>query len=392
MKMLIIADDITGAADTAAPFAVMGSSVDLVIPAIAPLGNYKGNPDVLAVSTETRDADALSVYEYEDIVQALIETADNVLSPAYTVYKKIDSTLRGHIECELTTLSHLYPDRLLVVCPAFPEMGRCVVDGQLINSRLPNAEHVPVGQRLGRLGETAVYLTSEQIRSGAASATIARYHSDGSRIVICDTETPEDLRQIAVAVDDNMHRVLPVASGGLARAIANVSELVPNCTQVPVGHLLALIGSRNAVSRQQAFNAMLDDEVSAYSNIQNALDALTGAQRARCAIIVGDMKEQEAGATLAKMLAGSEEILCHANIVLFATGGDTAMHMLSRIPQAMYLKVLGEYAPGIPICEIQSEHPSQTSSNRLLLKSGGFGDLELLRRICKHISGEVLSH
>src|SRR5438105_863485 len=102
LDVLIIADDLTGAADCGIAFTVAGirTFVATKFPATAPAR-------VLALDTDTR---ALSASDAE----AAVRKAAGI--EARAVYKKIDSTLRGNIGAEVAAARG---GALVVAAPAF---------------------------------------------------------------------------------------------------------------------------------------------------------------------------------------------------------------------------------------------------------------------------------
>ena len=125
--MLVVADDLTGAADAAGAFATAGHRV------LVHLDYAEPEPGQITVI----DTDSRSMAEAD----AFLATAAAVeLAGDRRVFIKIDSTLRGHVRAVVDgALSALAtrPSRV-VVCPAFPARGRIVdagavyVDGELI--------------------------------------------------------------------------------------------------------------------------------------------------------------------------------------------------------------------------------------------------------------------
>jgi len=121
-ELVIIADDLTGAGDSAAWLATI-ASVSVVLDGS---GQW---PDatVVAVDTDSR---------YLEPGLAAYRTADAVLrghALGATIFKKIDSTLRGNVAVEVRAASEALAsvgDRpLVVVAPAFPGVGRTTLDG-----------------------------------------------------------------------------------------------------------------------------------------------------------------------------------------------------------------------------------------------------------------------
>jgi uncharacterized protein YgbK (DUF1537 family) len=116
---LIIADDLTGACDAAAPFAARGARC-IVSLWSRPLACS----DVTAVSTESRDLEESEIQRRMEIVAA-------AAGEASVVFKKIDSTLRGSIRTEILAAMGAFNLPTVIVTPSFPDMGRRDRDGYL---------------------------------------------------------------------------------------------------------------------------------------------------------------------------------------------------------------------------------------------------------------------
>ncbi|MGH3425384.1 MAG: four-carbon acid sugar kinase family protein, partial [Nocardioidaceae bacterium] len=109
--VVVIADDLTGAGDTAVQFTAAGWSTELQ------LHPADSSAEVVALTTDSR---ALSA---ERAAQRVAATARAVLERGGgpRIYKKIDSTLRGPVRAEVeAVLGVLGDDIVAVVCPAFP--------------------------------------------------------------------------------------------------------------------------------------------------------------------------------------------------------------------------------------------------------------------------------
>src|SRR5919109_4788649 len=90
-SILIIADDLTGAADSAVPFRQVGlPTVVLARPAGHQLCWQRGQ--VVSLSLNTREASPAAVRRVWQRHAATIRA----LAPGTLIYQKIDSTLRGH--------------------------------------------------------------------------------------------------------------------------------------------------------------------------------------------------------------------------------------------------------------------------------------------------------
>ena len=110
----IIADDLTGANDTALQFHLKGANTQILLSdEIEPL-NIKGT-QTWAISTESRNVDP--EIAYEKVVRAA-KMLQEKINPDF-VYKKIDSTVRGNIAVEVLGLMDAMGYDAAIVVPAF---------------------------------------------------------------------------------------------------------------------------------------------------------------------------------------------------------------------------------------------------------------------------------
>ena len=193
----IVADDLTGAADTGAGFRCAGFSTivtwagprldaalsqsrvlnrevtkqtehSTVAEAQQGLGDSLLCTDVLAIASQTRALDAGQAR----LRTAHIVTALRVAGVA-TLYKKVDSTLRGHVGDEIdAALTAWHPRSLAIVALAFPGTGRTTVDGR---QRVHGValERPPMQEILREAGVTAGYAGLPGVRAGALGGVFA---------------------------------------------------------------------------------------------------------------------------------------------------------------------------------------------------------------------------
>src|ERR1700748_1379644 len=93
LECLLIADDLTGAWDAAAPFAARGCATRVAVSSAA---HDLEACDVPAVSTNSRDIPPSQI----DCVMRATAAYASQFSPR-VLFKKIDSTLRGNVALEL---------------------------------------------------------------------------------------------------------------------------------------------------------------------------------------------------------------------------------------------------------------------------------------------------
>src|SRR5689334_16118636 len=113
----VIADDLSGAAECAAALAQASvSPAPLVVRGPLPVG---GN---WVVDSDSRAQDAPVAAAR---VAAIVRDASSHRAAGDLLFKKIDSTLRGHVAAELRAVLEV-PEAVqaAIVCPALPTQGR----------------------------------------------------------------------------------------------------------------------------------------------------------------------------------------------------------------------------------------------------------------------------
>lgn len=133
MKLLVIADDITGAAEMAGIALGFGCSVRFT----TSIDRLTDDGDVCVVATDTRSMPReQAVAVTERIVERLREAIRTGVLDGVRLFKKTDSVLRGHVTAELRTLMQAGYTRALLL-PANPSKGRCIVGGRYLIDGVP---------------------------------------------------------------------------------------------------------------------------------------------------------------------------------------------------------------------------------------------------------------
>ena len=125
VKLLIIADDITGALDTGVQFVNYGIMPLLLVQQRVEYEKYKDNIiEVLVIDAETRHMKAEDAYRV--VYQLVREAAE---AGVKFIYKKTDSGLRGNVGSELSATLQASGQKFLAFLPAFPKMNRVTSGG-----------------------------------------------------------------------------------------------------------------------------------------------------------------------------------------------------------------------------------------------------------------------
>lgn len=124
VKLLIIADDFTGALDTGVQFAASGAETRVITDTGYDFCGTEKEVQVLVLDVETRHLRPEQAYH----------TVYQIAKKAYQsgipfIYKKTDSALRGNIGSELKAVIDATKLPSLQFLPAFPKMNRVTRDG-----------------------------------------------------------------------------------------------------------------------------------------------------------------------------------------------------------------------------------------------------------------------
>lgn len=250
-RAIVIADDLTGAADAGAPFADAGFTT------VLPLRSTPSGAQVIAISNETRESSG-------DRIEALFERSME-LAPACDArtlwYAKVDSVFRGYPGPEIAFLLRTTGRRAVIIAPALPDQARITVDGDvyvndvLLTETSPGYDRLSAAviELLGLPADLGRTIELETVRKGVAAlrSAIAQVVRP---IVVVDAETNNDLSILAEAVTDSTTHLL-AGSAGFSKQIARVlgarNGQSASRPETSVRSVLTVAGSRHASSARQ---------------------------------------------------------------------------------------------------------------------------------------------
>jgi D-threonate/D-erythronate kinase len=248
-SLLILADDLTGAADCAARCSGAG------MPATIALRPPRHPPPAgaLALTSDTRhlcaEAAARRVYELVASTRSLA---------GVTWYKKIDSTLRGNIGAELDAMLVALGRDCALICPAFPAQRRGLRDGYLVSPMPAAPAHLPtlLGQQTPRPVAT---IALEDVRAGGER--LAKRLADARReaqLLVADAMAEQDLEAILDAAARSLPDALLCGSAGMVGALvarqlhAGPANTTRADAALPGGaRALLVVGSGSTMARRQ---------------------------------------------------------------------------------------------------------------------------------------------
>jgi uncharacterized protein YgbK (DUF1537 family) len=386
-RVLIVADDLTGAMDSAGPFAAIGIETWVVaLPMRCDPASLK-SASVVSVNTDTRHLPAArAAARVRDIVGHLGAGGFDI------VVKKIDSTLRGNVVAETMALLDVSGRHEAVIAPAFPAQGRTVrggivhVDGKPL-AQTAFAKDALSPPPLAPLQE--VFAAAEPGLRVKPVTPADAFDAGAADIWIADGESDADLTRIVETLASRMSSVLMVGSAGLTRALASVcfdGHPAPAGLQHVTGTIVFAVGSRAARSAEQV-EALAGEPGTTVLRAPNGRLGATQIPSARNLVLkatadeAGD--EGDAERVAADMAKHAIEIVRSAHAeALVATGGDTATAILAASGNPA-LQVLGDLMPGIPYARIRLDKMPLW----LVTKAGGFGGRETFRDLARRLRG-----
>ncbi|MGY8705691.1 four-carbon acid sugar kinase family protein [Bradyrhizobium sp. 18BD] len=352
----LLADDLTGALDTAAEFVGLCGPFDVIwadAPAVP-------KAQSLAIDSGTRER---SKAESVEIVGRLAPQ----LQGATIAYKKVDSLLRGAWAAELGACLHGGQWASCVVAPAFDYQGRRTAGGQQFARTVQGEWH--------RVGDNLL----DQLRQDGIEALLAGADtlSQGG-VQVFDAESDICLDRVVEMARRMPGPVLWCGSGGLAGALARSHRAdTPSELKRPV---LGLFGSDQPATAAQlaacgeATIALAGGEGGAGVQRKLADDGVALVQFA----LPDGLSRAEAAQRIAREMAALITTLEPPGTLIVA-GGETLKAACVAL-DAHALQVTGRIVPGLPRSILQG---GRWAGVDVISKSGAFGPSELWRDLLR---------
>lgn len=407
-KLLILADDFTGAMDTVIQFAKLGIQTKVGTDAAALIASAQ-NAEVLMVNTETRHMTPEEAYK-----KVYREARAGREAGIPFLYKKTDSALRGNVGAELSAALAAWGSRFLPFVPAYPMMGRTTISGvHFING-------VPVAQsEFARDLYTPVECSNVAALLKKQSTTLV-IHAGEERpeppfLEVYDAETDGDLLAIAKSLRDQGETTIMAGCAGMAAMLPAVLGLTAGTPETVhgTGKLLVLCGSVHPVAREQVRYAVKKGfvHISLTPAVKLGMEEGTAAQDALVQRIAALCREdipvivdandngeetmayaKEHGMTSGQVretivssmgTIGANLVKAGVDSTIFITGGDTLMGFLSAAGNCSLNPVV-EILPGVVRAWLD------IGGKRLdvMTKSGSFGNKRLFLAVADYIKGE----
>lgn len=423
----IIADDLTGANDTALQFHVKGAKTKILLEhSFVP--NRKDATEVWAISSESRNCDSEEAVKR---VESTVKTFADKFSFEY-FYKKIDSTLRGHIAVETLKMLEILEYDAAIIIPAFPQEGRITVGGYHLLKGIPIGRteiaidphspivesHIPTllkSQLDEKQKELVGTIDLKTIMNGAGPILIKLNEliKEGKKLIVADSASITDIEQIALAIKKCDKKLLPTGTAAGAQVLGKIwlADIENEQETIKIEKLPKFIvsGTATQITAEQIEKLEQSDD---YDNVNfiplDTKDIIGGVSEEVVSRVVANLKsgvtvcvhtshlianfdgfsDDSFNAELTKeKLAGmitdylaelTKQVLERIKAVLITLGGETSYKCCSKI-ESKELKLVDEVAPAISLC-------IDTNGQWIVTKSGNLGSTKTLIEILNYFN------
>jgi D-threonate/D-erythronate kinase len=371
-EVIVIADDLTGACDTAVAFSMKGMKTEVALDWFA-VKDF--STKVIAIDTESRDIPALEAR------RKLQAAASQLNLKRFThIFKKIDSVFRGNTFNEIVAAIEEFPFDLAIMAPAYPRLGRTSKDGLVRVCDLSGERTFAVRDELHASGLKICHIAAGSTVEEIVEVLIKNLHGE-CQLVYCDALSERDLQVIVTEGRKLAVRTLWIGSAGLAHALAfdlvgdnpnDLSSETSRCHPLveTSGSVFFFTGSDHLVTQTQVSALRNEHEV-----VEYLFDGSTSDDNRGRSIFLVPVKR---GVTTELDISSALKWILPDNIsCLFMTGGDTAI-LVCRALGIQGLQLQDEFAPGLPRGLVVG---GALARSPIILKSGGFGEANVLCRI-----------
>lgn len=425
----IIADDLTGANDTAVQFHKHGASTKILLDS-EDTPKIKAGVEVWALSSESRNVPP-------DVAVGRVERAIETFTSNFSFdyyYKKIDSTLRGHIALETLTMLNILEYDAAIIIPAFPQEGRITVGGYHLVKGMPigrteiaidphspiTESHVPTLLQ-NQLGEESsdivgtIDLRTVMNGAGPILVKINELIKEGKQLIVADTVSITDIEQLVLAITKSDKKLLPTGTAATAQVLAKywLAGIEKEEPSVNIEKLPKLIvsGTATQITANQIEKLEQSDDVENINFIPlKTDDILEGVTDELVERIVNNLQsgvtvcvhtsnlianfdgfsEDSLNAELTKeklayMITDylgelTKKVTEKINCILVTLGGETSYKCCKAI-NSNELQLIDEVIPAIPLC-------MDINRKWIITKSGNLGNtntiIEILQYLDKH--------
>ena len=423
----IIADDLTGANDTALQFHQRGASTKILLDAECE-PKIKAGTEVWALSSESRNVP-------EEVAISRVERAVTTFTENFSFdyyYKKIDSTLRGHIALETLTMLNILEYDAAIIIPAFPQEGRITVGGYHMAKGVPigrteiaidphspiTESHVPSLLKM-QLGEPAsemvgtIDLRTVMNGAGPVLMRINELLRDGKKLIVADATSLTDIEQIALAINKCDKKILPTGTAAGAQVFSKywLAGVEKEDAEVKLENLPKLIisGTATQITANQIKKLEQSDEYEDINFIaletseilagvcENLVERIISNLKSGVTVCVhtsdlvanfdgfsddsfnAELTKEKFASMITDYLAELTKLITDKiDLILITLGGETS-YKCCKAMVSNELRLVDEVVPAISICK-------DINQKWIITKSGNLGNSNTLVEILNYLA------
>ncbi len=422
----VIADDLTGANDTALQFHIRGAKTKILLDS-AYVPQDKSDTEVWALSSESRNVEPFEAISR--VKKAVTTFVENFSFDYY--YKKIDSTLRGNIALETLTMLEFLEYDAAIIMPAFPQEGRITVGGYHLLKGVPIGRteiamdphspilesHVPTLLQ-SQLSESQKKLVGtidlKTVMNGAGPILIRinELIKEGKKLIVVDSACITDIEQVALAISKCDKKLLPTGTAAGAQVLGKywLTPSEDERARLKLEKLPKFVvsGTATQITAEQIAKLEKSDD---YDNVNfialDTNDILSGVTEEMTQRIITNLKsgvtvvvhtsnlianfdgfsDESLDAELTKEKLASKitdylaeltkKVVDEVDLILITLGGETSYKCCKAI-NSNELQLVDEVSSAISIC-------SDVNKQWIVTKSGNLGNTRTLIDILDYL-------
>lgn len=421
----IVADDLTGADDTALQFHIRGANTQIILDYTV-LPENKLSTQAWAVSTETRNVDA-------DTAALRTKEATLMLKEKLNVeyfYKKMDSTLRGNIAAECLAMLETLEWDAAVIIPAFPQEGRVTIGGYHLLKGIPIERTEMARDPLSPIYESHIPTILERqlddehhdligclelktIIKGAGPILqkLNDFIAQGKKLIVADAMSTTDIEQVVLAMEKSSYKILPCGSAGCAQVLGNIwlpemkREQVMNsipkmpklfvsgsATQITASQIQKLEDSEDfentyfiSLKLEDILEGVSDEIVNRISQnlikdnvvVVHTSDLTVDSRVLGQILFDNEISKVQLLSKICDYLAClTKRVIFNKDVILLTIGGETSFKCCKAIGSNS-LQVIDAVNPAIPLC-------MDIKAQWIVTKSGNVGNANTLNDILRY--------
>ncbi|MDH6457398.1 uncharacterized protein YgbK (DUF1537 family) [Fusobacterium sp. PH5-7] len=412
IKLVIIADDLTGALDTGVQFSKKNMSTIVTTDLNFNFEDICKEADVVVVDTESRHIPAA---EAKERVKSVLSKFNK--EEIRFFYKKTDSTLRGNLGSEVEGFMEGLNINEVSFIPAFPSVKRTVKDGVLYVNNVKLAETQFAMDILNPVTDSFIpdiikKQSDINVKLKDINEEFFPLNDKEKHIYIFDSENMEDMENIGKVLYNKNKLNYTIGNAGFAEILTHYIKSDTKKEEIILedDRILFVCGSVNITSLKQCkyaekigycsdnlkFGNIISED---YKNSDNYItdkeyfkekinnnkkfllrtsDSEDVIKKAieyteKNSISMEDLTSNIANSTgqLVSDLIREHEI---RNLIIF--GGDTLMGILKNIG-CQYIIPVSEIFPGV----VFTRAVGKDTAINVITKAGGFGEESIIERI-----------